>query len=75
MSSRTMDEIREQVRDRYAAAATGARGGGGCCGPSDGLTDAQGTQVFGDALYAEGEAAGAPAAAVQASLGCGVPTA
>jgi SAM-dependent methyltransferase len=53
--------IRETVREKYAAAA-----GSGCgcdCGPD-----------FGATLYAD-EAAGAPEAAVKASLGCGVPTA
>ena len=55
--------LRDAVRDRYAAAA---RGESSCCGPTD---------VFGDALYDLDETAGAPAAAVQASLGCGVPTA
>ena len=38
-------------------------------------TDASGEQVFGGALYEPGEAAEAPATAVAASLGCGVPTA
>jgi len=60
-------DIREAVRERYAAAATG----GSCCGD----TDAHGTQVFGDALYAPGETDGATGEAVAASLGCGVPTA
>jgi ubiquinone/menaquinone biosynthesis C-methylase UbiE len=32
-------------------------------------------RVFGDALYTADDVAGAPAAAVEASLGCGVPTA
>ena len=80
-------EIREVVRDRYAAAARAAaagqpRGCGGgdalvsCCGPPDlAVTDATGRQVFGDSLYNPAEAMGAPAAAVEASLGCGVPTA
>ena len=67
------DEIREQVREKYAAAA---RGGGSCCGPATvALTDATGDQVFGDALYTIADTAGATDAAVQASLGCGVPTA
>lgn len=76
-----MSEVREQVRERYAAAARRAAagetsGGSSCCGPSDvRLTDARGEQVFGDALYDQSEAADAPQAAVQASLGCGVPTA
>jgi hypothetical protein len=38
------------------------------------LSDASGTQVFGDALYDPGEVAGAERA-VGASLGCGAPTA
>jgi SAM-dependent methyltransferase len=37
-------------------------------------TDRHGTEVFGSALYAE-EADAVPKAAVEASLGCGVPTA
>jgi arsenite methyltransferase len=57
-------EIREAVRERYAAAAT--RSSSGCCG----ATDADGR--FGAELYA-GEDAVEPALA--ASLGCGVPTA
>jgi len=60
-------DIREVVRERYAAAATGSS----CCG----VSDEQGAQVFGDALYAPDEAEGAPGEAVAASLGCGVPTA
>jgi ubiquinone/menaquinone biosynthesis C-methylase UbiE len=39
------------------------------------LTDAGGVQVFGDSLYAGEQTDGAPASAVAASLGCGVPTA
>ena len=68
--------IRETVRGRYAAAARAAEAGqGGCgCGPV-GVTDATGEVVFGATLYDDGTAAGAPAAAVEASLGCGVPTA
>jgi arsenite methyltransferase len=62
------DDIREAVRERYAAAAQ--RAGEGCdsgcgCGPD----------VFGADLYDAEAASGAPAAAVTASLGCGVPTA
>ncbi|GAA0934598.1 arsenite methyltransferase [Pseudonocardia zijingensis] len=59
--------IREAVRARYAAAATGAAI---CCGPAG---TAQ--PVFGGQLYDPAEAAGAPAEAVAASMGCGVPTA
>src|SRR3954454_12446711 len=59
-------DIRESVRARYAAAALSAREGL--------LTDREGRQVFGGALY-EDEAEGAPPDAVEASLGCGIPTA
>ncbi|HZN87408.1 MAG TPA: arsenite methyltransferase [Thermoleophilaceae bacterium] len=77
-------EIREKVRERYAAAATAVAEStsSGCCGapaiddcgPDILSRDKQGNEVFGATLY-EGEADGAPKAAVQASLGCGVPTA
>jgi arsenite methyltransferase len=81
-TSTPTDELREQVRERYAAAANAvkAESGGGCCGSSAGcgtqvaLTDATGSQVFGDALYS-GEEVGDAASALEASLGCGVPTA
>jgi arsenite methyltransferase len=80
----TTDEIREQVRERYAAAARRATVGDSCCAPTTAgscctsevkLTDADGTEVFGGALYAGSDADAAPEAAVAASLGCGVPTA
>ena len=85
MAELTETQIRERVRERYAAAATAVatdRSSGCCgaasaysgCGPDMSLTDKEGTEVFGSTLYA-GEAEGAPAAAVEASLGCGVPTA
>jgi arsenite methyltransferase len=75
------DEVREKVRERYAAAATAATDATarGCCA-SDAYTDPDmsnfdknGTEVFGSSLYG-GEAQLAPTA-VEASLGCGVPTA
>jgi SAM-dependent methyltransferase len=68
----TDDALREQVRERYAQAATRT---GGCCSPAVATTDEDGTEVFGAALYDAGEAAGAGDAAVSASLGCGMPTA
>jgi arsenite methyltransferase len=82
MADLTDTDIRERVRDRYAAAATAVKEvtSTGCCGadaftdPDMSPTDKDGTVVFGQALYdAEGDAA--PKAAVEASLGCGVPTA
>jgi len=76
--------IRDQVRDRYAAAAFRAAEGSGCvcgataesscCGTEITTAGADGTEVFGAALYGD-EGQAAPEAAVQASLGCGVPTA
>jgi arsenite methyltransferase len=75
MAELTTDtDIRERVRDRYAEAARSAAAGNGtCCGPDMGTTDKQGNVVFGPALYGDaGEAA--PTPALEASLGCGVPT-
>jgi arsenite methyltransferase len=71
------EDIRETVREKYAAAARAVAeqsGSSSCCGPIS-LTDADDAQVFGSTLYAGAETDGATAAAVQASLGCGVPTA
>jgi arsenite methyltransferase len=71
------DDIRETVRRRYAAAArtAAAQQGASCgCGPVS-RVDAAGADVFGGVLYDDSEAEGATAAAVSASLGCGVPTA
>ena len=73
------------MRERYAAAATAVatNTGSGCCGARDAIagcgpdiasTDKQGNEVFGAILYEE-EGDAAPRAAVEASLGCGVPTA
>jgi SAM-dependent methyltransferase len=66
-------EVREQVRERYAATARAvAEGAGSCCaGPAG--TDAE--QLFGASLYGGTDTQGAPVAALAASLGCGVPTA
>lgn len=86
MAELTDEQIREQVRERYAAAATAVAPGAGCahaaeqdapcCGTSAEPAGAGGEAVFGSALYVgDDEAAQAPAAAVEASLGCGVPTA
>ncbi|MCW2992590.1 MAG: arsM [Conexibacter sp.] len=70
------DDLREIVRAKYAAAAlaTAEAPVSNCCGPVR-TTDAAGNQVFGSALYAGDESGAAPASAVNASLGCGVPTA
>ena len=67
----TADELREQVRNRYAEAAravtngeAGSCGSGSCC---DG--------DFGEALYSSEDRESLPDAAALASLGCGNPTA
>ena len=73
-----LETVRETVRLRYAAAAEAvtARGDTGCgCQPSASLTDERGAQVFGSTLYDEDELDSGTAAAMNASLGCGVPTA
>jgi SAM-dependent methyltransferase len=70
----TRDELREQVRARYAAAATTAHGccGDSCCGDGCGPSAEDG---FGAALYSLDEQAELPDAARLASLGCGNPIA
>jgi SAM-dependent methyltransferase len=68
------EDIRETVRSKYAAAARQAADADSwCCDAGFDPADT-GTQTFGGSLYGD-EAADAPAAAVNASLGCGVPTA
>ena len=62
-------DIRETVRERYAAAARATDGS--CCVPS---TTATTDEVFGAALYGD-ESDDVAKTALSASLGCGVPTA
>ncbi len=72
----TTNDLREEVRRRYAESARavteGSRGcgcgSGSCC--SDGATD-----DFGEALYSAEQRGELPDAAALASLGCGNPTA
>jgi SAM-dependent methyltransferase len=69
-------DVRETVRDRYAAAARAAADGTSCCAtPEVALTDESGAQVFGNSRYDGAETGGAVPEAVAASLCCGVPTA
>jgi arsenite methyltransferase len=71
------DDLREVVREKYAAAARAVvdqeRPSCGC-GPIS-TTDEAGAEVFGSTLYDDAATEGAPETAVAASLGCGVPTA
>ncbi|MFI2206949.1 arsenite methyltransferase [Streptomyces sp. NPDC020192] len=65
-------DLRETVRQRYAAAAVKVtEGGAACCGPQPVEVD----ENFGSTLYAADERDALPAEAVAASLGCGNPTA
>jgi arsenite methyltransferase len=89
MTGTDTTDIRERVRERYASAATQAAGGAfadaratedaaaGCgCGPAGcAPTAAVADASFGAALYGTETSDGVPGAAVEASLGCGVPTA
>ena len=69
-----MDELRETVRERYAAAATSVKRGlaaddvteAACCAPANG---------YGLKFYDVTERGALPDEAVLASLGCGNPTA
>lgn len=66
-------QLREQVRDRYAAAASSLLASGddaSCCPEPVELDDR-----FGSALYSAADRDDLPVAAVAASLGCGNPTA
>jgi arsenite methyltransferase len=72
----TADELREEVRRRYAEAAqavteggTASCGGGSCCTSETASAD------FGASGYTSEERAELPDAAALASLGCGNPTA
>jgi arsenite methyltransferase len=82
------DDVREQVRQRYAAAASAVTAGTGaaltvldgdgstsCCGESCCTPGAEVGEGFGSALYALDDRSELPADAVAASLGCGDPTA
>jgi len=74
--STTAEDLREEVRRRYAESAravtegTGDCGSGSCC--ADGESDAS---KFGEALYDAEQRGELPEAAALASLGCGNPTA
>ena len=68
------NELREQVRDRYARAAltlTDVSAREGCCVPAA----LEETEVFGAGLYGADQASELPETALLASLGCGNPTA
>jgi SAM-dependent methyltransferase len=76
----TTDELREEVRRRYAESARAVIdgsagcgcGSGGCCDDSE--ANAAGSTKFGEALYDADQRGELPEAAALASLGCGNPT-
>jgi arsenite methyltransferase len=75
-ASQAEGEIREVVRERYAAVARATTRESISCGcGAAGTTDEHGAQVFGAALYADADSDRTTETAVAASLGCGVPTA
>ncbi len=68
-------DVREVVRERYAAAARAvATSAGSCCSAAAVITDEQ-RRAFGAGLYEAGDRDALPEAAQLASLGCGNPTA
>jgi SAM-dependent methyltransferase len=70
------NDVREAVRERYAAAATAvAEANPSSCGCGPAALDDEEVEVFGAGLYDENERAALPAEAKMASLGCGNPTA
>jgi arsenite methyltransferase len=75
--STTADELREEVRRRYAESARAVTEGSGSCGCGSG--SCCGGEVesarFGEALYDAEQRGELPEAATLASLGCGNPTA
>jgi arsenite methyltransferase len=78
----TRNELREEVRRRYADSAKAVTGesegcgcGSGSCCTDDSTASAVGTARFGEVLYEADQRAELPDAAVLASLGCGNPIA
>jgi arsenite methyltransferase len=72
-----LTDIRERVREKYAAAANAAsEPTTGCCA-AEPMTCSPADEhgLFGAALYGEAASEEIPESAVNASLGCGVPTA
>jgi arsenite methyltransferase len=74
--STTADDLREEVRRRYAESARAVTEGSGECGCGSGSCCADGESdaaMFGQALYDVGQRGELPEAAALASLGCGNP--
>jgi SAM-dependent methyltransferase len=77
MSTTANDQLRLEVRAKYAEAAlrVDQPAADGCgCGPSP-CCSSDGDGRFGEDLYSQDDRSALPASAVEASLGCGNPTA
>jgi arsenite methyltransferase len=74
MTTTTTDELREEVRRRYAESARAVTEGSGGCGCGSGSC-CETESGFGETLYGIEQQVDLPDAAVLASLGCGNPTA
>lgn len=81
MTDTSADDLRAQVRESYGAAAeavcsgdtnSGVLTAANCCGSSDSATT---DVIFGAGLYGSDDHSELPIQAVEASLGCGNPTA
>ena len=73
--STTAEELREEVRRRYAESALAVTGGEtGSCGDGSCCADPETETTFGEALYDPEQRDELPDTAVLASLGCGNPT-
>jgi arsenite methyltransferase len=68
------EDVREVVRERYAAAATAASAGSAACCNGEAITSEQ-REAFGSSLYETEDRDVLPDAAQLASLGCGNPAA
>jgi arsenite methyltransferase len=80
-AAESVEVVRDKVRDRYGDAARRVldRSAASCCAPAEGSSGCCGSTTeswdpITSDLYDEGQAAGIPAEALLASLGCGNPT-
>jgi SAM-dependent methyltransferase len=71
----TKDELRDEVRRRYAESARAVTRGAGECGCGSGSCCPDDAANFGEALYDAEQRGELPQAAALAALGCGNPTA
>ena len=76
MSTTSADELRAEVRRRYAESARAVTEGSSCgCGSGSCCDGESDSAKFGEALYAADQRGELPETAALASLGCGNPTA